>query len=68
LPSDKPFWREQALSGSARSSIGPMGEIHDVSMPGGHAALFGFLGVPARVRGKAGSSASAATDGCVAAV
>ena len=49
---DKPFWREQALSGSARSSIGPMGEIHDVSMPGGHAALFGFLGVLARVRGQ----------------
>ena len=47
---EKPFWREQALSGSARSSIGPMGEIHDVSMPGGHAALFGFLGVPARMR------------------
>lgn len=49
---DKPFWRERALSGSARSSIGPMGEIHDVSMPGGHAALFGFLGVPARLRGQ----------------
>lgn len=47
---DTPFWREQALSGSARSSVGPMGEIHDISMPGGHAALFGFLGVPARVR------------------
>ncbi|MBU6260503.1 MAG: FAD-dependent oxidoreductase [Burkholderiales bacterium] len=47
---DTPFWREQALCGSARSSVGPMGEIHDVSMPGGHAALFGFLGVPARVR------------------
>ena len=47
---DTPFWREQGLSGSARSSVGPMGEIHDVSMPGGHAALFGFLGVPARLR------------------
>jgi monoamine oxidase len=47
---DTPFWREQGLSGSARSSVGPMGEIHDMSMPGGHAALFGFLGVPARVR------------------
>lgn len=47
---DTPFWREQARSGSARSSVGPMGEIHDVSMPGGHAALFGFLGVPARMR------------------
>lgn len=47
---DAPFWREQGLSGGARSSVGPMGEVHDVSMPGGHAALFGFLGVPARVR------------------
>jgi monoamine oxidase len=47
---DAPFWREQGLSGNARSSVGPMGEIHDVSMPGGHAALFGFLGVPARMR------------------
>jgi monoamine oxidase len=47
---DTPFWREQGLSGSARSGVGPMGEIHDVSMPGGHAALFGFLGVPSRVR------------------
>ena len=47
---ETPFWREQGLSGSARSSVGPMGEIHDVSMPGGHAALFGFVGVPARIR------------------
>jgi monoamine oxidase len=47
---DSPFWREQQLSGGARSSVGPLGEIHDLSMPGGHAALFGFLGVPARVR------------------
>lgn len=47
---DTPFWREQGLSGGAHSSVGPMGEVHDVSMPGGHAALFGFLGVPAQVR------------------
>lgn len=47
---EAPFWREQGLSGSARSAVGPMTEIHDVSMPGGHAALFGFLGVPAQVR------------------
>ncbi len=47
---DTPFWREPRLSGSARSSVGPMGEIHDISTPGGHAALFGFLGVPALVR------------------
>ncbi len=47
---DRPFWREQGLSGEARSTRGPLGEIHDASMPGGSAALFGFFGVPARVR------------------
>lgn len=51
---DTPFWREQGLSGAARSAHGPMAEIHDVSMPGGQAALFGFLGVPARVRREVG--------------
>ncbi len=49
---DQPFWREQGLSGAARSACGPMVEIHDVAMPGGHAALFGFVGVPAQVRGQ----------------
>jgi monoamine oxidase len=47
---DTPFWREQGLSGEARSMAGPLGEVHDASMPGGSAALFGFLGVPAQVR------------------
>ncbi|MEO6292400.1 MAG: FAD-dependent oxidoreductase [Burkholderiaceae bacterium] len=47
---DTPFWREQGLSGEARSARGPLGEIHDASMPGGGAALFGFFGVPAHVR------------------
>ena len=47
---DTPFWRERGLSGAARSGHGPMVEIHDASMPGGSAGLFGFLGVPARVR------------------
>lgn len=47
---DQPFWRTAGLSGSARSQQGPMVEIHDASMPGGSAALFGFIGVPARVR------------------
>ena len=45
-----PFWREQALSGSARSSVGPMAEIHDASNPEGQAALFGFIGIPANDR------------------
>ena len=44
---DTPFWREHALSGSARSSVGPMAEIHDASNPQGQAALFGFIGIPA---------------------
>ena len=47
---DTPFWREQGLSGEARSACGPLGEIHDASIPGGSAALFGFFGVPATVR------------------
>lgn len=47
---DTPFWREQGLAGEARSMAGPLAEIHDASMPGGHAALFGFLGLPARMR------------------
>lgn len=47
---DTPFWREAGLSGEARSARGPLGEIHDASMPGGSAALFGFFAVPAVVR------------------
>jgi len=47
---DTPFWRKQGLSGSARSSAGPMVEIHDASYPQGQAALFGFIGVPATDR------------------
>ncbi|OLU34887.1 amine oxidase [Pseudomonas sp. PA15(2017)] len=47
---DKPFWRNQGLSGQARSRVGPMGEIHDASIPGGKGALFGFLGIPATTR------------------
>lgn len=47
---DSPFWRDEGLSGHARSACGPMVEIHDASMPGGSAALFGFVGVPAHLR------------------
>lgn len=45
-----PFWCAQGLSGTARSARGPLVEIHDACMPGGSAALFGFVGVPAQVR------------------
>ena len=50
---ETPFWQKQGLSGAARSSQGPMVEIHDASdIPelGGSGALFGFIGVPASVR------------------
>lgn len=47
---ERPFWREQGLSGGARSAAGPLGEIHDASMPGGAAALFGFFALPAQER------------------
>ncbi|WP_341772513.1 flavin monoamine oxidase family protein [Burkholderia gladioli] len=51
---ERPFWREAGLSGEARSARGPLAEVHDASAPGGPAALFGFLGVPARTRSRAG--------------
>jgi len=47
---DKPFWREQGLSGEGRSALGPLVEIHDASVQSGHGALFGFVGVPAASR------------------
>jgi monoamine oxidase len=38
------FWRHADLSGSAMSQVGPLGEIHDASLPGAdEAALFGFF-------------------------
>lgn len=46
----EPFWRDQGLSGAARSAKGPLVEIHDASVPGGDAALFGFFGLPAQRR------------------
>lgn len=48
---DKPFWREESLSGDAMSRHGPMMEIHDASDPRAtQGALFGFLGVPPHLR------------------
>ncbi len=49
---DTAFWRAQGLSGAARSAAGPLAEIHDASVPNGPAALFGFVGVPARARAR----------------
>ena len=46
----EPFWRADGLAGTAQSAVGPMVEVQDASSPGGHAALFGFIGVPAQAR------------------
>lgn len=48
---DRPFWRMAGLSGDASSRRGPLMEIHDASGPAGTpAVLFGFVGLPARMR------------------
>ncbi|WP_434138631.1 flavin monoamine oxidase family protein [Photobacterium leiognathi] len=54
---EHPFWRERGLSGSARSLVGPMVEIHDASQgsESNHAALFGFIGIPATQRKEIGA-------------
>ncbi len=44
---DKPFWRENGLSGRVASRVGPLMEVHDhCSVDGQTAALFGFVGWP----------------------
>lgn len=40
---EAPFWRQAGLSGSAFSEVGPLEEVHDASVPGGPAALWGFV-------------------------
>lgn len=48
---NRPFWRENGLSGDAMSRHGPLSEIHDASpAQDGPFALFGFVGVPAKAR------------------
>lgn len=59
---ESPFWRARGLSGTAQSGVGPLAEIHDASLPDGDAALFGFIGVPARAR--RGVSEVALRDAC----
>lgn len=56
---DRPFWREQGLSGTAMSRKGPLVEIHDASPDaspdnGGPFALFGFVGYSAAARQEIG--------------
>lgn len=40
---ETPFWRTAGLSGLAFSEAGPLEEVHDASVPGGPAALWGFV-------------------------
>ncbi|MBR0897654.1 FAD-dependent oxidoreductase [Bradyrhizobium tropiciagri] len=54
---DRPFWREQGLSGTAQSMVGPLAEIHDATTASGKAALFGFVGIAAEDRVAARESA-----------
>lgn len=55
---DRPFWREQGLSGTAMSRTGPLVEIHDASAAeGGPFALFGFVGHSAAARQEIGKQA-----------
>jgi monoamine oxidase len=53
---DRAFWRDDGLSGQAQSRVGPLVEVHDASAPDGLAALFGFVGLPARARRAAGDA------------
>jgi monoamine oxidase len=54
---DRPFWREDDLSGTAQSMVGPMVEVHDATNASGGAGLFGFLGVGAEHRAAMGEEA-----------
>jgi monoamine oxidase len=60
---DRPFWREDGLSGTAQSLVGPLVEIHDATTESGRAALLGFLGVGAGSRAAMGEAAL--TEACL---
>ncbi|MCW6511984.1 FAD-dependent oxidoreductase [Hyphomicrobiales bacterium BP6-180914] len=47
---ERPFWRDEGLSGDAQSFVGPLVEIHDATTASGRAALFGFVGPDAARR------------------
>lgn len=51
---NRPFWRQNGLSGQAMSWVGPLQEIHDASPVTGSGALFGFFGIPAKTRQELG--------------
>jgi monoamine oxidase len=51
---NRPFWREDGLSGQVTSWAGPLQEIHDASPDTGSGALFGFFGIPAKMRQELG--------------
>lgn len=51
---DRPFWREAGLSGQVTSWAGPLQEIHDATPETGYGALFGFFGLPAKIRQELG--------------
>lgn len=44
------FWRAAGYSGAAFSQRGPIGELHDATLPDGRAALTGFIAWPAPMR------------------
>nr|WP_226087795.1 FAD-dependent oxidoreductase [Mesobacillus sp. S13] len=47
---DRPFWREDGLSGQVTSWAGPLQELHDASPDKEYGALFGFFGIPPKLR------------------
>ncbi|WP_434713041.1 FAD-dependent oxidoreductase [Rhizobium sp. YTUHZ045] len=54
---NRPFWRDDGLSGTAQSMVGPMVEMHDATLANGKAALFGFIGIGADQRAALGDEA-----------
>ncbi|MFD1928259.1 flavin monoamine oxidase family protein [Sporosarcina siberiensis] len=51
---DRPFWREDGLSGQAISRVDILQEIHDASVEEGSGALFGFFGISSKRRQEIG--------------
>ena len=54
---ERPFWRDSGLSGTVRSMVGPLAEIHDATTASGAAALFGFVGLDWHERQQVGETA-----------